>query len=238
MKSSVESRVMAQRLTTSSYAVLGLLSLRSWSAYDLARQAARSLRFAWPKSERHLYTEPKKLVSLGYATVREESAGPIRKRKIYEITDAGRRALTEWAGTEPDVPTFEGEAMVRLLFAEHGSIDDLIAALDKLKRDTVELHEWSSSIIDGYATGDDVPFPDRLHLSVLLASFELELFTMIERWTDFAIDEIAQWTDTKQPGPGARIELITRILASRQSTLDHPELTRRLPTTSGQREIQ
>ena len=183
----------------------------------------------WPKSERHLYTEPKKLVSLGYATMREESAGPTRNRKIYDITDAGRRALTEWAGTEPDAPTFEGEAMVRLLFAEHGSIDDLIAALDKLKRDTAELHEWSLSIIDGYATGDDVPFPDRLHLSVLLASFELELFTMIERWADFAIDEVSRWSDTNQPGPGARTELITRILAARQSTLDHPELTRRLP---------
>ena len=229
---------MAPRLTTSSYAVLGLLSLRSWSASDLARQAARSLRFAWPKSERHLYTEPKKLVSLGYATMREESAGPTRNRKIYDITDAGRRALTEWAGTEPDAPTFEGEAMVRLLFAEHGSIDDLIAALAKLKRDTAELHEWSLSIIDGYATGNDVPFPDRLHLSVLLASFELELFTMIERWADFASDEVSRWSDTNQPGPGARTELITRILAARQSTLDHPELTRRLPVPTAQRESQ
>lgn len=221
---------MAPRMTTSSYAVLGLLSLRSWSAYDLAQQAARSLRFAWPKSERHLYTEPKKLVSLGYATMREESAGPTRNRKIYEITDAGHRALSEWAGTEPDAPTFEAEAMVRLLFADTGSVDDLIAALDKLKRDTAEIHAWSLNIIDGYTTGDDVPFPDRLHLSVLLATFELELFTMIERWADFATDEVTRWADTNQPGPGARTELITRILAARQSTLEHPELTRRLPT--------
>ena len=219
---------MAQRLTTSSYAVLGLLSLRPWSAYDLARQAERSLRFAWPKSERHLYSEPKKLVTLGYASVRQEPAGPKRKRQIYEITDAGRRVLTEWAASEPGPPAFEGEAMVRLLFAEHGSVDDLDAALRKLKSDVQELHAWSLSIVDGYRTGADVPFPDRLHLSVLLATFQLEFFTLIERWVDFATDEISRWQDTIAPGPGDRTELITRILTARESILDHPDLP---PTT-------
>ena len=215
---------MAPRLTTSSYAVLGLLALQPWSAYDLAQQAARSLRFAWPKSERHLYTEPKKLVSLGYATVREEPAGPNRTRKIYDITDAGRHALTEWAATEPAAPTFESETMVRLLFGEHGSIDDLSNALAKLKQDTTELHAWSLRIVDGYGRGDDVPFPQRLHLSVLLATFQLELFTLIERWADFALDEISQWSDTGEPGPAARTELIISILTNRQSILDHPDV--------------
>ena len=87
---------------------------------------------------------------------------------------------------EPSVPTFEAETMVRLLFAEHGSIDGLTNALDKLKSDTQSLHAWSLDIIDGYVDGNNIPFPERLHLSVLLATFELELFAMIERWVDFA----------------------------------------------------
>lgn len=206
-------------MTTSSYAVLGLLSIRPWSAYELARQAARSLRFAWPKSERHLYTEPKKLVALGYATMREEPAGSTRTRKVYTITDAGRRALAEWATTDASPPTFEGEAMVRLLFAEHGSSDDLTRTLLKLKKDTEELHAWSLSIVDGYAAGADIPFPERLHLSVLLATFELELFSMIERWVDFAVDEVSRWNGTEQPGPDARTAEITALLAARRTVL-------------------
>jgi len=205
-------------MTTSSYAVLGLLALRPWSAYELARQAARSLRFAWPKSERHLYTEPKKLVALGYATMHEEPAGSTRTRKVYTITEAGRNALVDWSGTEPEPPTFEAETMVRLLFAEHGTVEDLTRSLAKLKADTEELHRWSLSIIDGY-TRDDIPFPDRLHLSVLLASFELELFTMIERWADFAIDEVSHWDDTNRPGPEAHTSEITSLLADRRTVL-------------------
>jgi DNA-binding PadR family transcriptional regulator len=208
-------------MTTSSYAVLGLLALRPWSAYDLAQQAARSLRFAWPKSERHLYSEPKKLVTLGYATLREEPAGPTRTRKVYTITDPGRRALADWSHTEPTPPTVEAETMVRLQFAEPGTVDDLTRALTKLKHDTEELHRWSLSIIDGY-TGDDIPFPERLHLSVLLASFELELFTMIERWADFAVDEVSRWDDTDRPGPDARTDEITSQLVARRTMLAAP----------------
>ncbi len=211
-------------MTTSSYAVLGLLALRPWSAYDLARQAERSLRFAWPTSERHLYTEPKKLVALGYATMREEPIGPERTRKVYEISPSGREALASWTETAPAPPTFEAETMVRLLFAENGGIDHLRHALEKLSDDTRTLHSWSLDIIDGYVSGDDIPFPDRLHLSVLLASFELELFTMIERWVEFASAEVARWDDTRDPGRHARTARIARVLADRESVLDHADL--------------
>mgnify|MGYP001364699429 CR=1 FL=1 len=86
---------MPPRLTPSSYAVLALLHLKPWTGYELTRQAQRSLRYAWPKSERLLYSEPKKLVELGYATVHQEDSGN-RTRNVYTITAAGRQALNEW----------------------------------------------------------------------------------------------------------------------------------------------
>ena len=49
-------------LTTTSYAILGLLNIKPWSGYELTQQAQRSLRYVWPKSESHLYAEPKRLV--------------------------------------------------------------------------------------------------------------------------------------------------------------------------------
>jgi DNA-binding PadR family transcriptional regulator len=206
-------------MTTSSYAVLALLALRPWSAYDLARQAERSLRFAWPKSERHLYSEPKKLVTLGYATVHTESSGPRRTRSVYSITEAGREALAEWVTTTPSPPVFEAEAMLRLLFAEHGSVADLDAALERLKADTESLHAWSLRIVTGYLTGDDLPFPDRVHLSVLLATFELELFTLIERWAQFARTEISQWTTTRDLGMTPRTRELLEQLVNGHSVL-------------------
>ena len=37
-------------LTTTSYAILGLLAIRPWSTYELARQMQRDLRFVWPRA--------------------------------------------------------------------------------------------------------------------------------------------------------------------------------------------
>jgi PadR family transcriptional regulator AphA len=51
------------------------LAVRPWSGYELTQQATPSLRFAWPKSERLLYSEPKKLVEHGMASAHHESVG-------------------------------------------------------------------------------------------------------------------------------------------------------------------
>ena len=77
--------------------------------------------------------------------------------------------------------------------------------------------------MNGYLRGEH-PFPERTHLSVLFATFQLEIFNVIERWNDFANREIADWPTTKDLGMTERTELITRIITAGESVLDHPRL--------------
>ena len=214
---------MSPRLTTSSYAVLGLLAIRPWAGYELTQQATRSLRFAWPKSERLLYAEPKKLVEHGLATALEEPVGQ-RNRTVYTITDEGRTALSEWMTTSPQPPVLEAEALLRLLFAENGTKDDLIAALTAMADDAAELYEQVTSINAGYLDGQH-PFPERTHLSVLFATFQLELFDLIVRWVDFATSEIATWPTTEGLGMTDRTEAILNAIKERRSALDQGDGT-------------
>jgi PadR family transcriptional regulator AphA len=209
---------MAPRMTTSSFAVLAILDLKPWAGYELTNQAQRSLRYAWPKSERLLYSEPKKLVELGYATTfKEESGG--RSRNVYEITDEGRSALKEWTTTKTQPPRFEVEALLRLLFADNGSVADLRTVLDELETDIREPHEAIVELMGSYFEGSH-PFPDRSHLSVLFATFQIEMFKSIERWIEFARDEIEEWPTTQNLGMSDRTEEITRLLADDVSPLD------------------
>lgn len=209
---------MASRLTTSSYAVLGLLAVQPWSAYELTQQATRSLRFAWPKSERLLYAEPKKLVDHGLATARQESVGQ-RSRTIYTITDDGHAALADWMGTLPEPPVLEAEALLRLLFAENGTIDDLLAALDEMGRHAGQMYEQVADINVSYLAGRH-PFPERTHLSVLFATFQLELFDLMVRWVEFAKDEVGSWPDTVGVGLSDRTGEILRVIEQHRSVLD------------------
>ena len=62
-------------LTTTSYAILGLLAIKPWTTYELAKQMEVSLRNFWPRAERKLYEEPRKLVAYKLATVQHETVG-------------------------------------------------------------------------------------------------------------------------------------------------------------------
>ena len=55
------------RLTTTSHLTLAFLTLRRWSAYELAEQVARGWADYWPRAASGIYEEPKKLVAHGLA---------------------------------------------------------------------------------------------------------------------------------------------------------------------------
>ena len=204
-------------MTTSSYAVLSLLDLKPWTGYELTQQAQRSLRYAWPKSERLLYSEPKKLVELGLATAHQEESGG-RTRNVYTITEAGRQELTEWTTTRTLPPRLEIEALLRLLFADQGSRQDVLGALGEFEDDIGEHHQAIVELMGSYLDGGH-PFPERTHLSVLFATFQIEIFKTIERWIEFARGEIAEWPTTQDLGMTPRTEALTRLLAQDRSPL-------------------
>ena len=205
-------------MTTSAYAVLALLDLRPWTGYELTQQAQRSLRYAWPKSERLLYSEPKKLVERGFAITYKEETGN-RSRNVYEITPEGREALAEWTRTRTQPPRMEIEALLRLLFADQGSTEDLSRALDELEADISEHHRAIVELMASYLDGGH-PFPQRTHLSVLFATFQIDVFKAIERWIDFARGEIDEWPTTQDLGMNPRTETLTRLLANDQTPLN------------------
>lgn len=107
-------------LTTTSYAILGLLALRDHTTYELTKQMQRTVGYIWPRAERKLYDEPKRLVAAGYAEAVQDLVGR-RRRTTYSITPAGREALARWLGTEPAPPAMEFEGMLRVLFADQGT---------------------------------------------------------------------------------------------------------------------
>jgi len=191
--------------TTSSYAVLGLLAVAPFTAHELTAQAQRSLHWVWPRSERALYAEPKRLVALGWATTRERRNGQ-RTVPEYRITRAGRQALKAWLATPPAEPAAEIEAMLRLVFADAGGADDLRRALEA-NRD--HLHTALRAHLVAQARGyldDGGPFPERLHLIGLFSDFYLRFIEMLDEWTAASLAEIDQWPGTRDVGmtPAAR----------------------------------
>lgn len=201
-------------LTTTSYAILGLLDLRDWTAYDLTQQARRSLGFVWPMSESQLYAEPKRLQREGLISITVRSAGPQRTRQVLRITAKGRRALRTWLATEPAAPRIQMETLLRTLFATAGHKDDLLAALQATKKSAQQAYDYGRSLLAGYRSGDN-PFPERLHANVIWMVFVHDLLLLTINWVDFAVGEVERWTDAEHGGdPSRALRLIDAMLGA------------------------
>ena len=199
-------------LTTTSYAILGLLNIKPWSAYELTQQAQRSLRYAWPNSESHLYAEPKRLVRLGFARVTETSAGPVRTRQVYRISAAGRRALKEWLETGPAPPQLEFEAVLRLFYADATDKNAILSALARTQDDLHKRYAEGMALVEAWL-GGQAPFPERLHISALVAVFNRDLLSLMIQWSEFAQREIEQWPRTDGLGMTQRTrDLLQRVI--------------------------
>jgi PadR family transcriptional regulator AphA len=190
--------VARSRLSTTGLGILGLLALRPWSAYELTRQIHRSLRYMQPASERNLYAEPKRLAAAGLVRMRREQVGR-RSRTIYEITPAGREALRRHLATPPTPPQLEFEALQRLIYADQGSKQDLLAALDTTSRQVQQLLDDGIQQVRGYQA-DGGPFPQRLHLIMLFARFYADFLLLLRDWAALARREVASWPTTSDLG--------------------------------------
>jgi PadR family transcriptional regulator, regulatory protein AphA len=190
--------VARSRLSTAGFAILGLLALRPFSAYELTQQIHRGVRYMLPASERNLYAEPKRLAAAGLVRMRREQVGR-RSRTVYEITPAGREALRRQLATPPAPPQLQFEALQRLIFADQGSKQDLLAALDTTSQQVQQLLEDGLQQIRGYQA-DGGPFPERLHLIILFSRFYADFLLLLRDWAALARQEVATWPTTSDLG--------------------------------------
>jgi PadR family transcriptional regulator, regulatory protein AphA len=185
--------VRATKLTTTSYAVLGLLAVKSWTTYELTQQMQRSLARFWPRAVSKLYDEPRKLTDHGLATGRAEHVGR-RERSRYEITDDGRRELADWLAQPSREPVLEAEFLVKAFLAEHGTRQDLLATLQAVQGWAAKQAAQDAHIAQSYLTGSG-PFPDRAPQLVLVGAYLADFAQMTGRWASWATDVVEQWPD-------------------------------------------
>lgn len=191
-------------LPGTAYAILGLLSLQPWTAYELTKQMERSVDTFWSRASSRLYAEAKRLADLGLAEATKESVGR-RPRTTYSITPQGRSALEAWLETPGGGLSLDFEALVKVFFAEQGDREslraNLNAALDWAEDRQQTNREGAAAILDH---GGE--FPERLAILTLVFAFKVEIADVVARWATWALevtddwpDDPAQWTALTEP---------------------------------------
>lgn len=166
--------------TQTSYAVLGLLGLRPWTTYELARQSERSLRYFFPRAERAVYQEAKRLVRLGWAEASTVTTGR-RASTVYRITLAGELALRGWLEASSAAPQIQSEALLKLFFADRSDAARMRSAVAELGRDAARVLEEFAAMASGASQ-----FPDRMPTNVVSMRLMSEMYAAMQRWAQWA----------------------------------------------------
>jgi DNA-binding PadR family transcriptional regulator len=101
-------------LTATSYALLAMLQeFGEMTSYGIKQAMESTIENFWPVPHTTAYEEPARLAAAGYLAAHQEEGG--RRRRVYSLTDLGRKALAEWAADrEVTPPQLRDEAILKV----------------------------------------------------------------------------------------------------------------------------
>jgi PadR family transcriptional regulator, regulatory protein AphA len=138
--------------------ILGMLSLRPRSGYDIKTVVDRSTRFFWAASYGQIYPELRRLEEEGLIEGEDAPSGA-RSRRVYKLTKAGRDALRDWLFGPTVTIEYRDESLLRLFFADSLPRDEALMLLEGRKKGHEQylevLHE-----IENLPGGKDPDFVD------------------------------------------------------------------------------
>jgi PadR family transcriptional regulator AphA len=107
------------------HAMLGLLSLRPLTGYDLKKMFAGSVALYWSGNNNQIYKallglHKEKLV---VQEIQNAQSGP--SRKVYTITKKGLGELKKWVLSEPEMPQLKHTFLIQLAWADQLTAEEL-----------------------------------------------------------------------------------------------------------------
>lgn len=103
---------------TIDYALLGMLSWKPLSGYDMKKMVQDSPVMYWSGNNNQIYRSLDKLLKQGYVTNEIQYQNSAPDKKIYHLTDRGQAALMAWVTeSEPELPEFKKAFLIRLSWA-------------------------------------------------------------------------------------------------------------------------
>ena len=173
-----------KRLSTTAYCLLGLMSLRDWTTYELAEQMRRGVGDLWSAARSMVYAEPKQLAAAGLANVRHETVGR-RPRTVYSITPEGRAALGAWLAQPGEPPAMQFEGVLKVLLSDADHPEWCRPSIDAARDWARSLQEVGRQVASEYLSGE-APFPERMLPVSLTFSFLWHYSTAVLQWADWA----------------------------------------------------
>jgi len=115
----------------SMYAILGILSIRPGTGYDIKKYSDQVLTGFWNENFGHIYPTLKKLLDSGMIeTVSQEENA---KKRLYQITEKGKQELHLWLLEDTMPQPVRSEFMLKMMFASSLPEENVAGMLERYK---------------------------------------------------------------------------------------------------------
>ncbi len=186
---------------TSSYIILGMLTFREMSGYELKAVLDKSIRhFYWSPAQSQIYSELRRLEAHGLVTMHKVIQASRPDKRVYSITPTGMDVVQQWfeyGKVEPDV--YKSAFQLRLFLGHLLSPERLISLIGEQRRwlamSILSLEEHAESLehrIQGPEPEEELLFP------FLIVDCKLESFRTELAWTDKALERLRQWYQDRE----------------------------------------
>jgi DNA-binding PadR family transcriptional regulator len=177
------------------YILLGLVNYTALTGYEIKSIIDETTVHFWHAHHSQIYTLLRRMEADGLLTSEECEAGDKLNRRVYRLTEQGRRALEDWlAAPLLTLPAIKEDLLVRLFFSGQRPRD---AVLDELRIQRT-LHEQQLAFYRGI---DRSRLPRRLEASDdmlaqhglywhLTLQFGIAYEEMYLKWIESAIAQI------------------------------------------------
>jgi PadR family transcriptional regulator AphA len=142
------------------WVVLGLLTLRPMSGYDIKRLVDRAIRHFWAASYGQIYPELARLEAAGWIAGEDAAQGG-RSRRVFTIAPAGEEALQGWLVGEETRIELRDESLLRLFFADAAPLELGLGLLRARRAGYEAMLAQLRALDDG--SGPDPPFIDLVY---------------------------------------------------------------------------
>jgi PadR family transcriptional regulator AphA len=190
-------------------ALLGLLSVRPMTGYEIRHHFDRALAPWWDTPRTQIYPKLRELESrqlIEHEYVVQESKP---NKRVYSPTAAGRSLLSEWLKRGISWPEMRHHMMMRLFLGHLLPADDLRALLTGYRDQTADWSARLREIEDKFAKSLSGPYQDAVFFELLSLQTLIALADFEVSAADRARKALDQARDTAQPGNS---ELAGRLL--------------------------
>jgi PadR family transcriptional regulator, regulatory protein AphA len=180
---------MARRFSSTSEALLGLLTIEPMSGYDMGLVVRESIGHFWNESYGQIYPTLRRLAAAGLAVSKRQRQEGKPDRHVFSITRKGRDHLAAWLAVPPQPEIPRNELLLKLFFGAQAPPGVLIGYVERMAETHCALLEKFEATKREIAKNRR--YPDTPYWKMVVRFGELEMEAHL-RWAKETLAELSK----------------------------------------------